>query len=264
MSCTPCVSQDYANQIYDARRSNFWDYACLFNFADGGATFPADNACCGRGATDVLAAKTEKRKRCQQTNIVYTQPNSFAEYMRQVHDLGTENGSSSGRNGRTTSVCGPLCRCQNCRPCTIEPESGGGVYGSFRPGCCPQPPFQRKMIPQGGPVFKPASALPVLDRYQWVQPESLYHFDTQAEWQKAYDGIYNANPALEAKFHFQNPAEQQRLWYGIKPPQQQKQGPQPKVECTQCGLDVPIPYYRGYLESNYSCGCNQRKCDRCS
>lgn len=149
-----------------------------------------------------------------------------------------------------------------CRQCSIEPSCGGSDNsGSFATSCAPQAPFRRRMRYNGGPVFRPPSSLPALDRYQWSQPESLYWFDSPQEWAEAYDGIYNGNITPRAKFNFQNPAEQTRLWAGVPPPTKAPCASEPgeRAAYATCAT-TNLPYYRNYLESKYACGCNRQRC----
>lgn len=244
-----CTGVDYAERIYDSRRQNFWDYACPWQFATGNATV---NCSCSQSAQPNARSRPTLR---------YTQPNSFGEYLQRVHGLAAaDSGDNEADGGCEIARAGGPDRA-GCVRCPIVPNCGNRD-GAFASGeaCAPQPVFKRRMVYNGGPVFKPASRLPILDRYQWAQPESMYYFDSPQEFAEAYDGIYNGNAALRARFNFQNPAEQTRLWAGVPPPVP------PPAECANpsaphqtCG-DVPVPYYRNYLESRYACGCNRQRC----
>jgi len=149
-----------------------------------------------------------------------------------------------------------------CRQCSIEPNCGNRD-GTFGGNCAPQPPFKRRMRYNGGPVFRPASSLPALDRYQWAQPESLYWFDSPEQWADAYAGVYSSDAAPRAKFNFQNPSEQTRLWAGVPPPTKAPCASEPgeRAAYSTCA-QTNVPYYRNYLESKYACGCNRQRCTR--
>lgn len=245
-NCISCSSSDYANAIYDSRRANFYDYACAFSFANGNVAGRCNDK-------NPAVAKSAK----EQSQLVYREPNSFGEYMKMVHATTNSIETNENASSKPTATCS-IAPCGNSGP-------------NFSTGCASQTPFQRRMRYNGSAPFKPASALPILDTYQWSQPESLYVFDTEEEYEEAFNGIYNGNLPLRRKFNFQNPKEQQRLWNGIGQNQQQpKQPKQPTLDATNCDCQsnrcystsssVPIPYYRNYLESQYACGCNQKRC----
>lgn len=253
-----CTSGDYVNSIYDANRPNFYDYACAFSFANGNATF-GGNSACSRAAKEAAALK-----KATEPALIYREPVSYADYLRSVHSQQhqqqqyQQQATDMSLFNNSTLLQDPA-RCSNCQPCSIVPCGSGSE--PFQSGCGPQPMFQRRMRYNGGEPFKPASALPILDRYQWSQPESLYTFDSDEEFQRAFDGIYNGNTALRAKFNFQNPREQQRLWYGIVDRQSQRCiSSEPIAAATSECDSVPVPYYRNYLESRHACRCNRLRC----
>lgn len=259
--CPTCASSQYARRIYAQKQANFWEYACPFQFASGAATFGTgcgsgsvlseSSRCCGS------ASESAEKDKTLPANLRYTEPLSYAAYKRHVtaQDLDSSNGKFGGHN--LAPVVGDT-DCLNCQPCTIEPSSGPAKFGA---GCGPQPAPVRRMAPNVV-VFRPASSLPVLNAYQWSSPESLYAFDSEEEYREAYNALYNGQMPLKTRFRFQSPQEQQRIWYGLAADNiGQQQAKDTRVQCTECG-QVPIPYYRNYLESRYACACNQNKCQK--
>lgn len=229
-----CTRIDYVDRMYDARRRNFWNYACPWQFATGNATF---------GGCSLQAQPNARTKPL----LRYTQPNSYSEYMCQVHNINNTEEQVKASDHFEDK--------RGCVGCSIVPVNEDNTFDE---GCGPKPVFKRRMR-DNGQTFKPPSSLPVLDRYQWAQPESLYYFDSPKEYAKAYDAIYNGNLTPEARFHFQNPAEQTRLWAGIPPTAPPVPFRSIEPPYSTCG-NVPIPYYRNYLESKGACGCNREQC----
>lgn len=230
---------DYADNIYNDRRTNYWGHACardLNGFSPSGCY-------------------SDPKK-----PLNYTEPRSFDAYMRQVHNIP----SRVRHQGMTHEQC-TACRGKNKEPSLIVPQNNAPPFCS---GCEPnRRPGGRRMVTQGR-TFRPASSLPVLDRYNWMEPESLYTFDNDEEYQDAYNSIWNDNTPPTLMFNFQNPEEQMRLWYG---------GLAPKVSKIQrnaekcCGARrgetpkgvPPIPYNKSYIDVRYSCGCNKAQCSTC-
>lgn len=260
--CPTCASAQYTEQIYDAKRHNFWDYTCPYRFATGSATFGAScgtgsissqTSCCGRH-------DAEQKDATAPADLRYTEPLSFAAYQARVRATDTETRDGQSEQVRASAPrCGDTA-CIGCRDCSIEPS---GNLTQFAPGCGPRPLPERRMR-HNAVVFKPASSFPILDRYPSGQAQSLYAFDNEQDYVDAYNAIYNGQMPLRSRFRFQNPKEQQRLWYGVAP---RDIGERPKAmlraECSDC-QEVPVPYYRNYLESRYACACNRRQCERCA
>ena len=263
--CPTCTGAQYADDIYDAKRSNFWEYTCPFRFATGSATFGAScgngsiqsntSGCCGsaaQSAADSIGA------------LRYREPLLFAAYQQRVRatDVLEQNRAASGAVLNATADAPRIgdTACIGCRDCSIEPSCGAAEFGS---GCGPRPLPERRMRHNAVP-FKPASSFPLLDRYPSGQAQALYAFDSEQAYIDAYNGIYNGQAPLRSRFHFQSPKEQQRLWYGVAPPNiGERPAKNIRANCDDC-QQVPVPYYRNYLESRYACGCNRRQCARCA
>ena len=269
-----CTGVDYVDRIYDWRRRNFWDYACPFQFASGNSTF---------AGCRLLAQPNELTR----PHLRYKEPTSYADYLATLGDypqvvtnvLATKkpltNVLAPPKKKEITNVLSPLKKSdgllrEGCVGCSIVPNCGDrdgqfsfAACAECDDRCAPQPVFKRRML-YNGQTFKPPSSLPVLDRYQWVQPEAMYYFYSPSEYMQAYDAIYNGNLQPRAKFNFQNPKEQTRLWAGIPPA---SSGEKQQAASSNAGKrvddtcrDVPVPYYRDYLDSQYNCGCNRSRC----
>ena len=160
--CPTCTGAQYADDIYDAKRSNFWEYTCPFRFATGSATFGAScgngsiqsntSGCCGsaaQSAADSIGA------------LRYREPLSFAAYQQRVRatDVLEQNRAASGAVLNATADAPRIgdTACIGCRDCSIEPSCGAAEFGS---GCGPRPLPERRMRHNAVP-FKPASSFPL-------------------------------------------------------------------------------------------------------
>lgn len=288
MCDSTCQSVAYVANIYNNRRANRYpERACRREY----------NQAAGVGCN-------LKPSFVAQPFLRYTQPNSYGEYeLRQQQQAGpllnktgepvrvNDKGEVLPARSQVTGDKRPdpnaqkqqggrYC-CNNdgyrpyrvppapdCKPCAITLSCGKGGFGE---SCQPDEWFRRREYPVGV-THIPASSLPIIPTYDWVNPDGLYHYDSPAAFARSYDGTYGGHLAAYAKFAFQNEAERLRLQYGIQPPFP----PQPPTELPAqtaprfqlprpraADEAPPIPYNQKYLDLTSNCGCNKSTCATC-